>query len=150
MKSSTVQVQNLLIPETIELSRHEVSIITENLHMLKNLGFHIEAFGENTFLVSSTPKIIKKVSPSVIILDIAEEIENMDKNLPLEEFTEKILTVIACKSAIKAGDKLNDEEIISLINQWKTTDYRNWCPHGRPAVVRFNWKDIEKKFSRRG
>ncbi len=75
--------------------------------MLKTLGFNIEAFGQNTFLVSSVPKIIKKVSPSVIILDIAEEIENMDKNISIEECTEKILTVVACKSAIKAGDKLN-------------------------------------------
>ena len=149
MKSSTVQVQNLLLPETIELSRQEAPIITENLDILKQLGFNIEAFGQNTFILSSAPKIIKKVSPSILILDIAEEIENIDKNLSIEEFTEKILTVVACKSAIKAGDKLKDEEIKSLINQWENTDYRNWCPHGRPAVIRFSWKEIEKRFSRR-
>ena len=149
MRTSTVQIQNLLIPETIELNKQEASLITENWDILKNLGFNIEPFGQNTFLVNSVPKIIKKVSPAVLILDIAEELEDIDKKLSIEECTEKILTVVACKSAIKAGDKLKDEEIRALINQWETTDYHNWCPHGRPVVIRFSWKDIEKKFNRK-
>ncbi len=149
MKSSSVQVQNLLIPETIELSKNETYIINENLNILQNLGFNMEAFGQNTFLVRSVPKTIKKASPSILILDIAEEIENMEKNSSIEECTEKILTLVACKSAIKAGDKLTNEEIKSLISQWENTDYHNWCPHGRPAVIRFSWKDIEKKFNRK-
>jgi DNA mismatch repair protein MutL len=149
IKSATVQTQNLLIPETIELNRTEASIITENLDILKSFGFNIESFGQNTFIVHSVPKIIKKSSSSVIILDIAEEFENMDEKLSIEECAEKILTVVACKSAVKAGDKLTDEEIKSLIRQWEQTDYRNWCPHGRPAMIRFSWNEIEKRFNRK-
>ncbi|MBU0534345.1 MAG: DNA mismatch repair endonuclease MutL [Candidatus Omnitrophica bacterium] len=149
MKTSTIQVQNLLIPETIELNKHEASMITENLVLLKNLGFNIEPFGQNTFIVHSVPKTIKKSSPSVIILDIAEEFENMDKQLSVEECAEKILTMVACKAAIKAGDKLTNEEIKSLINQWENTEYKNWCPHGRPAIIRFSWNEIEKRFNRK-
>ncbi len=149
MKTSAVQVQNLLIPETIELNKNEASVIAENSETLKNMGFNIEPFGQNTFIVHSVPKIIKKTSASVIILDIAEELENMEEKLSFEECTEKILTVVACKAAIKAGDKLTDEEIKSLITQWQKTDYRNWCPHGRPAVIRFSWNEIEKRFNRK-
>lgn len=147
--TSAVQIQNMLIPETVELGRHEASLINEKLDTLKNMGFNIEVFGENTFIIHSIPKIIKKISPSVILLDIAEEFDNMDKATSMEECTERILTTIACKAAVKAGDKLENEEIESLIKQWETTDYKNWCPHGRPVVIRFNWKEIEKKFSRR-
>ncbi|MBU1767048.1 MAG: DNA mismatch repair protein MutL, partial [Candidatus Omnitrophica bacterium] len=80
---------------------------------------------------------------------IAEEFENMDKQLSVEECAEKILTMVACKAAIKAGDKLTNEEIKSLINQWENTEYKNWCPHGRPAIIRFSWNEIEKRFNRK-
>jgi DNA mismatch repair protein MutL len=149
IKNSKIQVQNMLLPETLELSKNEASVINEYLDILKKMGFGIEIFGDNTFIINSVPKIIKKTSPSVILLDIAEEIDNMGKTTSIEERTEKILTMVACKSAIKAGDKLKKEEIESLISQWEATDYKNWCPHGRPAVIRFSWKEIEKKFNRR-
>lgn len=149
MKSSTVQVQNLLIPETIELNKQEASVINENMDIIKKMGFNIEPFGQNTFIVHSVPKIIKKTSASVIILDIAEELENMEEKPSVEECAEKILTVVACKAAVKAGDKLENEEIKSLITQWQNTDYHNWCPHGRPAMIRFSWNEIEKKFNRK-
>ncbi len=149
MKTSAVQSQNLLIPQTIELNKNEASAFTENLDNLKKMGFNIESFGQNTFIIHSVPKIIKKVLPSSLLLDIAEEFENMDKNCSVEECAEKILTMIACKAAIKAGDKLTNEEIESLIRQWEATDYHNWCPHGRPAIVRFSWNEIEKRFNRK-
>jgi len=148
MEKSDAQIQNLLIPQTIELNKDEASVITENLENLEKIGFKIEPFGQNTFIVHSVPKIVKKPSASVVILDIAEELENADKKLSVAERAEKILTTVACKAAIKAGDKLTNEEINSLIKQWENTDYYNWCPHGRPAVIRFTWNEIEKRFNR--
>ncbi|HIE43236.1 MAG TPA: DNA mismatch repair endonuclease MutL [Candidatus Omnitrophica bacterium] len=149
ISSSTLRGQNLLIPETIELSKEEALLLTEHLEILKGLGFTIEPFGENTFIIHSIPGVIKKISPSVIILDILEEIEGFERKPLLEELIERILTVIACKSAVKAGDKLDRKEIESLVTQWQNTTYRDWCPHGRPAIIRFSYREIEKRFSRR-
>ena len=149
IKQSVIQVQNLLIPNTIELNKNEAFTITENLVNLKKMGFNIEPFGQNTFIIHSVPRIIKKLSPSVIVLDIAEELQDVGEKLSIEERTEKILTTVACKAAIKAGDNLTDEEIKSLMRQWGNTDYHNWCPHGRPALIRFSWNEIEKRFNRK-
>jgi len=144
-----VKVQNLLMPQTLELSREEASLLKEHLQTLKDLGFTLEPFGENTFLVRSLPSIIKKTSPLTLILDILEEIKQLPGKPSLETFVDKILIVIACRSAIKAGDKLKGEEIESLLRQWRKTEYPNYCPHGRPTVVNFSWKEVEKKFSRK-
>ena len=145
----TLSSQSILIPETIEFSRGEASVLEENLEEFKRLGFEIEPFGKDSFIVRMVPSILMKASTKEIITDIITELKSGEfKNQP-EKKKDKLNKMIACKGAIKAGDKLSQIEMQNLIKDLYKTENPLTCPHGRPTMVRITKKTLEKMFQRR-
>ncbi|MCM8765334.1 MAG: DNA mismatch repair endonuclease MutL [Candidatus Omnitrophica bacterium] len=138
------EVQRLLIPEVVDLGLKESQIIKENLEELRNLGFELEEFGKNSFQIKAIPAIISK-SPKQLILDIVSEIQE-DKTIRLER--EKLLSLIACHSAVREGDSLEETQIARLIQDLKNTKFPWVCPHGRPTMIRLSWEELRKRFRR--
>ncbi|NQU18311.1 MAG: DNA mismatch repair endonuclease MutL [Candidatus Saganbacteria bacterium] len=131
--------QALLVPETLEFSHSEALILEENLEYIISLGFELEVFGKDSFILRAVPSILGKGSARALLEDL---------ELGKEKAREKVWKLIACHGAIKAGDKLETEEINQLIRDLYKTANPLTCPHGRPTMIRFQEKDLEKLFGR--
>ena len=143
-ESDALKMQSLLIPENMIFSHAEAQIIEEKLDYLKSLGFEIESFGKDNFLLRSTPSILTGTAPKEVLLDLIPELSS-----PLEQKQERILKFMACHGAVKAGDKLSREEMDHLIRDLYKTQNPLTCPHGRPTMIKFSQADLEKLFLRK-
>lgn len=142
-----VAIQPLMIPHVIETNYNEAIFINENIDVIKELGFDIEEFGDNSFKISTCPLLFENVNLNDFFDSILSDIDNkliLSKQNTIKEYLAKK----ACKSAVKANMKLSENEISLLIDRLNTPDQILLCPHGRPIIVEVTQKDIEKWFKR--
>ena len=140
--------QSLLIPETIELSVGETMALLSNLDNLKGIGFEIAEFGGNSFIVRAVPAVSARVPLKQLLLDIVTELLEIGSSAQLEVKKENIRKLVACHSAIKAGDKLTPQEMSQLIRDLYLTENPLTCPHGRPTMIRITPEELAKRFGR--
>jgi len=146
-KQQHVHVQPLIAPLHLELSPREISILQEKEEFLKSLGFEMEAFGGKTYVVHAVPASLQKQDLHKTILGFLDQLDN-DSGKPLEELKERSLTYLACRSAVKFGDKLAPEEQLALVKKLQTLDLPYTCPHGRPTMVILSAAELKKRFGR--
>lgn len=139
--------QILLSPVVIELSEDEFNIYEENKDIFKNSGFSVETFGECTINIKEVPLILGKPNVEDLFMDILYNLKNM-KSKETSTIKYNAIATLACKSAVKANDNLKEEEIKKLIENMLTLNNPYTCPHGRPTMIKFTLKDLEKKFKR--
>lgn len=147
-KGEKVGVQNLLMPDVITLSYREMDIIKNNREIFEKSGFQMEDFGINTIKLTGVPESCNVLDTKELFLDIIEKLDGetvTSTDLILDTF----LATIACKRAVKAGDKLSEREIEALIRKMFEIENTFTCPHGRPSVVKFKKYDIERMFKRK-
>ncbi|OGV38989.1 MAG: hypothetical protein A2020_12910 [Lentisphaerae bacterium GWF2_45_14] len=140
--------QRLLIPVTLEVSKTAMHIAEKLGNLLCETGFEIEPFGQNSIIVNAIPSDVKQENVSSLItslLDNLVEDESTGKN---STDLEKI-AMAACKSAVKANDKLSMEEALSLLHQMAHCEMPFSCPHGRPTVINISIGELEKRFGRK-
>lgn len=140
--------QILLIPITLETDYKESAVLVQNIPTFNSLGFEIEEFGQNAFIIRSTPAILEKGNPKELIFELIYELQSIGRSKTPTEIREKMLISMSCHSAIKAGDKLGQEEIESLILQLSKTQLPFTCPHGRPVIIKMSLNELEKRFLR--
>ena len=149
LKNKKISSQTLLNSEVLSLTKQEMLLYKENFDLLQKLGFKIEEFGENEIIIREVPIGINKevISPKIII-EILYEI-SIDNKFKLLE-TKKIekLASMACKKSIKAGHEMTIPEIHKMIENLKKLKEPFNCPHGRPILLNWSFKDLEKKFKR--
>ena len=139
--------QQLLFPETIELSAEDFDYLTEVLPFLEKLGFIIKSFGGRTVVVEGIPSGMRIGSENKMLLDILDEYK---KNLTTEfDIRERLAKSFSCRSAIMSGEKLTPEAMNSLIDQLFTTENPYFCPHGRPVMVTISIDELDKRFDRK-
>lgn len=146
-------VQTSLVPIVIELSQMEKAILENNIDEFNKLGIEIEEFGIDSYAIRSIPYDIKEKDVKNIINDVISSIREEKLEGKLEKVKDRILKYSACRSAIKAGQSLNHEEISSLINDFYRCYLDNGaisltCPHGRPIILELKNTDLDKKFKR--
>lgn len=138
--------QSLAVPVVIDLSISEKQLIFDNIDLFNKFGFEIEDFGGNSISIRGIPVIYGNPDTKELfteILSILNNIENEKINI-----IDKTLYTLACKSAIKAGDKLNYKEMFELVDKLRYCDNPFNCPHGRPTIIKMTINDLEKKFKR--
>ncbi len=140
--------QLLLEPEIFEGSEAEVEKIIKFNPELKNLGFEIIQITETSFAIKSTPAIIKNYPLPKLIQDILKDLELIGKAASYEEKKCSILGNIACKSAIKANQKLSIIEMNALLRKMEITNNAGICNHGRPTWAQFSLREFDKLFFR--
>ena len=139
--------QLLLNPVTVVLSRQEHEIVLEKLSLLEGLGFIVEDFGGLSVILRSVPAVCDSYHAKEMFLEIASSLlQNRKAKLP--EMVEDILHRIACRSAVKANDKNNIAELSELVDTILNDEEVRYCPHGRPVMIRYTKKEIEKLFGR--
>lgn len=139
--------QMLLVPVGVNLSAKEKEAVVNNKELLENNGFIIEDMGLNGIMVRAVPLNISCEDPQSLIEEIAHNLSEGD-NAGLSEKQEWILHSVACRSAIKAGDKATEYELKCLVRDITEQKIPLYCPHGRPVIISLTQKEIEKQFGR--
>ncbi len=137
--------QPLLTPAIITVSHAQKLLIDENMETFSSLGFDIEPFGLLEFKVAAVPAGFLRVPVSTLINDALNEI---DENRGREVLQRESIIRAACRSAVKAGDKLSMAELTDLAQSFFITGVIPTCPHGRPVISVITKKQIEKSFKR--
>lgn len=145
-----IKSQPLLTPLSIDLSHQESLFVKENLELFANLGFEIEEFGGDSFVIQAVPSNLGKTDPIKVVKGILDDLENGKIPKKAQERKEAIITSMACRSAIMFGDKLAHNEMLALIREMDKIDRKFTCPHGRPSMFVLSFDELEKKFGRRG
>ena len=141
--------QLLVIPFTLQCSPREVQTLEEHLPRLNELGFQIEPFGKDTFLVRGIPLAIAQQRYEQILRDILDELVATASVQGLGRRSDDLLRLMSCKAAIKAGDTLAPQEIDELLAQIRRADMPFACNHGRPTMIRVSEDELERLFKRK-
>jgi DNA mismatch repair protein MutL len=141
-----IEGQVLLIPQELELTVREKEIVLHKGNQLTRFGIELDYFGGNTFLLRSVPAILKDVQWDIFLSELITELEEKE----LEDYTvlNKVLTIMACHGAIRAGYHMKHEEMSDILSELGKTDLPTNCPHGRPTFKHFTYSEIEKMFKR--
>ena len=140
--------QGLLFPVTVELSLFQSRLVEKNADEIERLGFSVREFGGNTHIVSAVPALTGPCEPGQLFLDILERFGSDNGHNAGAGRLEDILADMACKAAVRSGDRLEQAEIDALLNQMARADLFSHCPHGRPVIKRFQTEEIKKWFYR--
>ncbi|MAH88697.1 MAG: hypothetical protein CMJ06_01400 [Pelagibacterales bacterium] len=139
--------QVLLIPEIIYLDQGK-KLVLRNRKAINEFGFEFEDYGENALIVREIPAILGKINVNNLFQDLQEQIHRLGQINPNDSSIEKILSSIACHNSIRAGKKLNIEEMNSILRLMEKTPNSSQCNHGRPTFVELKLKDVESLFGR--
>jgi DNA mismatch repair protein MutL len=148
IRSGTLEVQQLLIPEPVELTAEQAARTLEQKEALGELGLGVEPFGGNTVLVTSYPALLGKRSPQAVLKAVVDHLASKDRVPTREQLFNDLLSLMACHSAVRSGDPLTPEEIAELLAQRQLADDTHHCPHGRPTSLLFSRQELDRQFRR--
>ncbi|MFW6030786.1 MAG: hypothetical protein ACOCRO_11135, partial [Halanaerobiales bacterium] len=138
--------QKFAVPMKLSFTNLISDIIREYISELEIVGFEIETFGRNSFIVRAIPNfLVNKLNHGELKEILSDIFNNKTK---IEDWYEKLLIDISCKAAIKIKQNLNKEEIFKLIQDLAMSDNWQYCPHGRPTVLEISFSELEKMFKR--
>ncbi len=141
--------QALLIPEVVELDEGEVARVIARADELAALGLVVESFGPGALLVRETPALLGKVDAKALVRDIADELTETESAQSLKERLDHVSATLACHGSVRAGRRLNSDEMNALLREMESTPHSGQCNHGRPTYVELKLADIERLFGRR-
>ena len=147
-RESKVEITELLIPLSIELSTSEYNTFLENKEVLTDLGFIIEEFGINTIIIKAHPTWINKGFKNDDLKSIIDLVIENGKKFNKERFLDSLAKMVSCKMSIKANEKLSFDEMDALLKDLVKCDNPYNCCHGRPSIIKFTSYELEKMFKR--
>jgi DNA mismatch repair protein MutL len=148
IRAGALETQRLLIPEPIELSAEQAALALEHQAALTELGLAVEDFGGGTLLLHSYPAILGNRSPERILKAVVDHLGSKDRLPTREQLLNDLLSLMACHSAVRAGDPLTQEQIATLLAQRALANDVHHCPHGRPTALLFSRQDLDRQFGR--
>ena len=144
--------QLLLIPEVVELDTDAAARLCAAAGELERLGLVVEPFGPASVLVREVPSLLGTCDVKRLLADLAAELaeaEDSEETRLLAERLDHVLSTMACHGSVRAGRRLNPEEMNALLRDMERTPFTGQCNHGRPTYIELKLADIEKLFSRR-
>jgi len=142
----------LMFPQLIPCNKDDLAILEPHLPLFHEHGIAIEPFGKDQLMIQSTPVHLKNAPLAELIKQVVgwiQEYSSVDKETFIKTVHDKLRAQMACKAAVKAGDKLSNEQMQELLSDLYECPNRFSCPHGRPTGWLFSLPEIEKKFRRR-
>ncbi|MBQ2927281.1 MAG: DNA mismatch repair endonuclease MutL [Oscillospiraceae bacterium] len=142
-----ISAQSLLQPIPVRLSPSAAAELLANTDLLEELGFEIEEFGENTLLLRQIPMDLGPADAADAIETLAADLLN-GRREKKDTVRDELLHTVACKAAIKAGWKNDEQELLAIAKAVMAREDLKYCPHGRPICVSLSKKQLEKQFKR--
>ena len=149
LSESGVARQGLLIPEVVELDEDAARRLDARKVELAELGLVLEAFGQGAVVVREVPALLGETDVQSLVRDMADEIAELGETFSLSEKLEEVCSTMACHGSVRAGRRLNVDEMNALLRQMEATPHSGQCNHGRPTYVELKLADIERLFGRR-
>lgn len=143
-----VETQRLLVPEPVDLTAAEAASVLERRDVLMSLGLEVEPFGGDTVLINSTPAMLPNTAPERLLRDLAEHLRSRPLPPTRDSLLADLLHMIACKAAVKAGQRLSPDEVSALLERRHLVSDSHHCPHGRPTALVFTKSELERQFGR--
>ncbi len=138
--------QPLLSPVSVELTPSHATTLQDNMDAILGYGFHLEPFGERSYLLRSVPAVLSREDPAKTLIDVLD----MATLEGLTRQKEDVMAAsISCHAAVRAGQALSEAEMRALLEQLEATANPHTCPHGRPTMVHFSSYHVEREFGRR-
>jgi DNA mismatch repair protein MutL len=148
-RGGAIPSQALLEPATIELPYAAANLLEEQLPVLSKLGFDVEPFGRESFLVRAIPAILSGLNPAAALRVLVEDFEE-DETPLAQEIEAKIIARVCKRAAVKGGQVLSHQEQIALLRDLEASQSPRTCPHGRPTMIHLSVDALERQFGRRG
>lgn len=149
LKQHEPTAQLALTAQTVTLTPTETHLIEEHLITLHEVGFELEAFGPNTFIIRSVPALLADMAPAEVLREIITDLEA--GNQPAEASIEnKIITRVCKQAAVKSGQILSPDEMQNIIRQLERCESPHTCPHGRPTMLHLTGEQLAREFGRLG
>ncbi|MBP7051927.1 MAG: DNA mismatch repair endonuclease MutL [Phycisphaerae bacterium] len=148
LQRESLESQRLLLPESIEVTEAQIGVIESHADVLTQLGIELTPFGSRTYAVQAFPAMLGNVSPVEFVQGLLDLLVERGGTMAKQDLFNDILSMVACKAAIKAGQKLSDSEIRQLLADRERFESTSRCPHGRPTTIRFTIGELEKQFKR--
>ena len=140
--SRKLESQQLLIPQKIEVTAVEKSIISENQEIFNEFGFDIDQFSDNEILLRAVPAFDFREDVKNVLQKLLEDLKNENE---IKDLRENIIISMSCKGAVKAGQKLDMGEMRNMVRRLHEVG-KYTCPHGRPIIVKLTKNDLDKMF----
>lgn len=148
-QTQKIQVQNLLIPQIIELPELEYSCLQEQAEDIMNLGFQINFKPPSSIEITALPAILSQFNFKNLFEDFVNYFQEYKVGEhSLEKLLRETLERRSCRGSVMFGDALNPLEMQKLLNDFTSTQWRLLCPHGRPNHIFYSFKDLDQKFHR--
>lgn len=144
-----VKSQLLAFSENIEIPNLDDYIANTLVAETKKMGFDIDVFSSESFIVRATPTILSNADIKTLVKDLYDEYKENIKNYKLDSFIDKILFTIACHTTVRANQKLSQQEMENMLEKIDKIDFSLTCPHGRPVFTEITREELEKRFKRR-
>jgi DNA mismatch repair protein MutL len=153
LKSGGLSSEEVLLPDTLILSPAEAKTLEDNKVTLELLGFRLEPFGMRTYLIRGTPSVLKEADCEDAVREVLsalnDELGAADPGDLSLDLAAGLIAAAACKAALKANQRLSEDEMVRLVDDLLTRATTLYCPHGRPVVISYTRGDIERRFGRR-
>ena len=133
----------------VELDEAAVERLCEKTLEFEKLGLTIERFGHGAVVVREAPALLGQVDIPGLIKELADNLEEHDAGLTLQDRLQEICSTMACHGSVRAGRRFNAAEMNALLREMESTPHSGQCNHGRPTYVEIDLKDIERLFGRR-
>jgi len=145
--------QALLFPITVELTPAQMETLEQRGEAVAAFGFTVEPFGGATYAIKAAPALVSHVEPRTLLREILDGLRGpvrSDFAQPVPQAVDDLLASMACKAAVKAGNRLQPVEMLKLLAQMEAGAMFSHCPHGRPVLKCFTAHDVEQWFYRHG
>jgi len=147
-RDGTLDVQRLLTPILIELSPAQEVRFGRIRDALAESGFEVEPFGPRTVAVQTVPAMLKPSGVEKLLRELVDGLGPQERGIDIEAFQRKLAASVSCHAAIKINNPLDSAKMQWLVAELMRTDCPTVCPHGRPIIVRYDLREIQKAFKR--
>jgi DNA mismatch repair protein MutL len=148
LQRASLESQRLLLPESFEVTDAQAGAIEAHGDWFRQLGIELTPFGPRVYAVQAFPTLLAGVAPVEFTRDLIDLLVERGDAVARQDLFNDILSMAACKAAIKAGQKLDDSEIRELLVHRTRFESTSRCPHGRPTTLTFSLSELEKQFKR--
>src|SRR2546428_738921 len=144
----TLDIQRLLMPILVQLPPRQLVILDSIIPELVRNGFEVEPFGPKTIAIKTAPAMLKASAVEKLLVELLDGLERETQVINIEALKKKIAATVSCHAAITINTPLEETKMRWLITELMKTDVPTVCPHGRPIILRYDLREIQKAFKR--
>ena len=136
------------MPLIVQLPPRQLVILDSIIPELSRNGFEVEPFGPKTIAIKTAPAMLKAAAVEKLLVELLDGLERETQVINIEALKKKIAATVSCHAAIKINTPLEETKMRWLISELMKTDVPTVCPHGRPIILRYDLREIQKAFKR--